>query len=169
MDFSGFFESIPIPSTETLTKSFGFLMFVLVVVILSMYISHSVSFPHVYKNVHRKAYALVVVDESGNITLESVSDPYKILTGSTFGGGSGPNLAATNGKVTVTLGDSHYDFTTSTVNASITTGDLSYMLKIGKSPKTLTLTPVGTDLTAYHLETAFEFDLNVEMQQPATI
>lgn len=160
------------PSMGKIATSLSVVSFVLVVIVLFMFIAHSVSFPRVFKNVHRNAYASVSVDASGNITLESVSDPYKILTGSTFAGSS-PNVAASNGTVTVTLGNRHYDFTTSTVTASITSPTNPGIISVVKTQYVLTLTPFTIESGTFE---AFEdggplpytFDLHVEAQQPAT-
>jgi len=161
---------VSIPSMGNVTTTLSVISAVLVIVILIMFTAHSVSFPRVYKNVHRNAYASVSVDASGNITLDTVYDPYKILTGSTFGGASA-NVSDANGVVTVTLGNRHYDFTKSTVTAKITSLANPGIISIAKTQFGLILTPVHIDSTFsnYSGVDPYTFDLKVESQQPATV
>jgi hypothetical protein len=159
------------PSMGKIATTLSVISFLLVVIVLLMFLAHSVSFPRVFKNVHRKAYASVSVDASGNITLESVYDPYKVLTSATFGGSSA-NVAAEDGTVTVTLSKSKYDFTTSTVNASMSSEEYPGVISVSKTASVLTLTPFQVDsgtFTDYTGVLPYTFDLNVEFQQPATI
>jgi hypothetical protein len=161
---------LTLPSMGKIATALSVVSFVLVVIVLFMVIAHSVSFPRVFKNVHRNAYASVSVDASGNITLESVSDPYKILTGSTFAGASA-NVAASDGTVTVTLGNRHYDFTTATVGASITSPTNPGIMKVVKTQYVLTITPFTIESGTFEAFTGilpYTFDLHVEAQQPAT-
>ena len=53
---------LTLPSMGKIATSLSVISFVLVVIVLFMFIAHSVSFPRVFKNVHRTAYASVSVD-----------------------------------------------------------------------------------------------------------
>ena len=162
---------VSIPSMSNITTALSVISAVLVIIVLIAFTAHSVSFPRVFKNVHRNAYASVSVDASGNITLDSVYDPYKILTGSTFGGASA-NVSDANGVITVTVGNRHYDFTKSTVTASITSSTHPGIISVAKTQYGLILTPLHINdatFSSFSGVDPYTFDLKVEAQQPATI
>lgn len=161
--------AIAVPTMGKITVAVSVIVFILLLIFLVMFLAYTISFPHVYKNVHRKAFATVSVDAAGNLTLENVFDTYKILTNSTFAG-SNPNVAAADGSVTVTLNNSNYDFTTSTVNAYITSIENPGLISISKTSQVLTLKPYKLeDFSSFTGILPYTFDLHVEMQQPATM
>jgi hypothetical protein len=129
-----------------------------------------ISFSKVYKNVNRKARALVRINSDRSITLLNVQDPYKVFTGATFGSGAGLNQADADGTFYINLTNSKYDFQKATIHAYLRRG---FVVLDEFSSSSVKFLPyfVNRDGDTYEVLSqtdSYDMFLNIIWEQPAS-